>query len=119
MESRLEEILGIEDVKGVFLVSADGRVLAGLKAPGESPPEPGPEDWWPLVRAMRETREADLVFERSRLYVREASGDYLAVLMGHFAPVAKVRLNCDLLLPAIEKARGSRGLSRFFKRKKI
>lgn len=121
MKARLDDILANDDVLGVFLVSAEGRVLAGRHAPardGGPAPEPGPDDLKPLLEAMKGVREADLIFDRLRIYVREAGGDYLVVLMGHFAPAAMVRLDCDVLLPAIEKARGPKGLGRFFKRGK-
>jgi hypothetical protein len=36
--------------------------------------------------------------------------------MGLIAPCAVIRLNCDILLPALKDLRSTKGIKRFFKR---
>ena len=68
--------------------------------------------------SLKGIREAQLVYERSRIYVRETAIGYLMVLTGMFAPIAKIRLYCDVLLPALDEMKTGKGLKRFFKKRK-
>jgi hypothetical protein len=73
--------------------------------------------WSRILEAMQETREADLIFEKARLYIRKTDLGYLVVIMGLFAPAAMVRMNCDVLLPFLKQRGKSKGLRSFFKKK--
>jgi len=112
------DILGTEDVKGVMIFSFKGElVFKEFLTP--MPEEPESREWWPLfVDSLRGIREADIVYEKCRLYIRKTNLGYLFILMGLFAPVAMMRLNCDILLPSLEKVRQSKGLAHFFRKKK-
>lgn len=109
-----EVLMGDEGVTGVVLVSAEGAVLseagAGFPLPGDDDP------WAALARALPGTREAELVFEHRRLYVRRVDPGYLIVVMAASASAAMVRLQCDARAPSIRKAAGGGGLSRLFRR---
>jgi len=119
MEPDFQEILHLDDVKGILLVSQKGSLLyQQMTVPEVSSIRLESRDWSPFLKAMEGTREADFIFEKLRLYVRESAGGYILVLMGHFAPIAMVRLNCDILLPSLKQVHASKGLGRFFKRKK-
>jgi len=119
MEPDFQEILHLDDVKGIMLVSREGDLLYQQSmVPELSSVRLESRDWTPFLKALEGTREADFIFENVRLYVRESAGGYLMVLMGHFAPIAMVRLNCDILLPSLKQVHSSKGLGRFFKRKK-
>ncbi len=116
MEPDFNEILSLDDVKGVMVLSVEGRVLleqmidpALKKVKAES------EDWGPFLRALDGIREADFLLANLRIYIRQSAGGYILVLMGHFAPIAMVRLNCDIVLPSLKQAHASKGLGRFFK----
>jgi hypothetical protein len=39
------------------------------------------------------------------------------ILMGVFAPIAMVRLNCDILLPSLKKTATTKGWRNLFKKK--
>jgi len=56
------------------------------------------------------------VFERGQVYVRRTADGVLVVVMGLIAPCAVIRLNCDILLPALKEQRSTKGIKRFFKR---
>ncbi len=119
MEPSFDEILGLDDVKGVMVLSGDGQLLFQRIAKAEAGHgDLESKNWSPFLKALEGIREADFIFEHHRLYVRESAGGFILVLMGHFAPIAMVRLNCDIILPSLKQAHAAKGLGRFFKRKK-
>jgi hypothetical protein len=116
MKELFQDILEMEDVFGLMLFSFEGKLL--FKA-FPLPPSEDPEtrDWWPLFTASLDgVKEADLLFDHRRLYIRETDMGYLMVLMGSLTPTAMLRLNCDMLLPKLKEKRPARGLMRIFKR---
>jgi hypothetical protein len=117
MKAFFQDILDMEDVFGLMLFSFDGKLL--FKAfpfpPGE---DPETRDWWPLFTAsLGGVKEADLLFDHRRLYIRETEMGYLMVLMGSLAPTAMLRLNCDMLLPKLKEKRPTKGLLGIFKKR--
>lgn len=75
------------------------------------------KDFWEVfINAIKEIREADVVFEHQRIYIRRSEIGYLIILMDIYAPIAMVRLNCDIILPQLKNKKGSKGFMRFFKR---
>jgi hypothetical protein len=84
-------------------------------------------DWQALLASLGLTREADLIFEKGRIYIRKADEGMLVVTMGRIAPAAMIRLNCDILVSEFKKNKGSgkpfgsknlkpkKGLGRFFR----
>lgn len=118
MKELFRDILSIDDVIGVMLFSFKGELIfKEFLSPLSEEPET--REWWPLfIDSLQGVREADIVYENSRLYIRKTDLGYLLILMGLFAPVAMMRLNCDILLPTLEKVGVPKGLVRFFKKKK-
>lgn len=114
-ESVFKDILGIKDVRGVFMFSADNGVIHQDIAPGTAF-NMDAVDWQKAIEAFQGVREAELLFDNLRLYVRSLGTGYLCVVMGIYAPTAMVRLNCDLVLPALQKQKAAKGFKRFFKR---
>ncbi|MFO7784683.1 MAG: hypothetical protein ACQET7_13755 [Thermodesulfobacteriota bacterium] len=116
MEPDFNEILSLDDVKGVMVLSGEGRVLfERMIDPAFDRVKTKSKDWGPLLTALEGVREADFLLDNLRIYMRQSAGGYILVLMGHFAPIAMVRLNCDIVLPALKRKHGSKGLGRFFK----
>jgi hypothetical protein len=115
MENSFKEILNMEDVKAVLLFSMEGKLLfKHFHSPLSEEPEK--KDWWGLfIASLNGIREAELVFEKSRLYIRMTDLGYLFILLEPFAPMAMVRLNCDMLLPSLKQKKPSKGIGRFFK----
>jgi len=118
LKELFKDILSIEDVKGVMVFSFKGQLIfKEFLTPISQDPES--REWWPLlIDSLRGIREADIVYEKNRLYIRKTEIGYLLILMGLFAPVAMMRLNCDILLPSLKQAGASKGLSHFFKKKR-
>ncbi len=117
MKALFQDILDMEDVFGLMLFSFEGKLLF-KEFPLPPAEDPETRDWWPLFTASLDgVKEADLLFDHRRLYIRETDMGYLMVLMGSLAPTAMLRLNCDMLLPNLKEKRPARGLMRIFKRR--
>lgn len=115
MREIFKDILSMEGVKGVLLLSFNGDIIfKGFSAPLTQEPEN--KDWSHFIDSLNGIRETDLIFEKSRLYVRKTKVGYLLILMGSFVSAAMVRLNCDIALPALKPFKGSKGLKRLFKK---
>lgn len=116
MEPYFDEILSLDDVKGLIVLSGEGRVLfQRMIDPAFDRTKTESNNWVPLLRVLEDVREADFLLDNMRIYIRQSAGGYILILMGHFAPIAMVRLNCDIVLPLLKNANASKGLGRFFK----
>jgi len=117
MKALFRQILEIEDVQGVSLISFAGEVIYQEDSGVFTRDAEKSGVWGRLFKAMQGTREADLVFENMRLYIRRTELGYLIIVMGLFAPAAMVRMNCDMLLPALKRKGKFKGLRGFFRKK--
>lgn len=94
-----KNIKSLQDVLAVMLIGDDGNVLAssvGDAGAGLQGLETG--NWQALAQAFNGVKEAEILYENHRLFIKKAPAGFLVVVMGHFAPVAMVRLNCDVVL---------------------
>jgi hypothetical protein len=115
MRKHFKKLLTVEGVRGVMLFRPSGeRVFEEFGIGGGE--AVAAADWFGLVAPIGEAREAELVFERGRVYVRRTDDAVLVVVMGPIAPSAVVRLHCDILLPALRERQTDKGIRRFFKR---
>jgi len=116
MKELLGQILDIEDVRAVSLTSFSGEVIF-QEASSFFTREAENSGIWPRVfDAMGGIREADLIFEKIRVYIRRTDLGHLVVVMGLFAPAAMVRMNCDMLLPALKQKGKPKGLRSLFRK---
>jgi predicted regulator of Ras-like GTPase activity (Roadblock/LC7/MglB family) len=118
MEEFFKDILAIQGVKGIMLFSLDGDlVYRHFLDPWRFEPEK--KDWWGFfVYSLDGIKEAEMVYERERLYIRRAQEGYLVVLTNNAAPMAMIRLQCGILLSGDHDGSQQKGLSRFFRAKK-
>jgi hypothetical protein len=114
MRDLLNDILNMESVKGVMILSTDGDVLFNEMSSGIT--DPKGKEWAFFVDAMKDTSEAELVFSGARIYVRKSGTSYVVILTDLSVPMPMLRLNCDIMLPALKAAKGSKGIKGFFKR---
>ncbi len=71
MKEIFDDILAMEDVRGVVVFSFEGEILF-------MEPNLEIEKSLPLfIQALGDIREADLIFEKSRIYVRRTDTGYL------------------------------------------
>ena len=115
MQELFNDILQIEGVKGLILFSFTGDLIfKNFKHGGLETVED--RDWGPFIESLTGMREADLIFEKGRLYIRRNDMGYLVVLIGPFVPIAMIRLQCDIVLPSLKPAKKSKGIRRLFKK---
>jgi hypothetical protein len=115
MRELFGDILNMEGVKGLLLFSFTGEVIFKEFNPT---PVGGIEsyDWSLFIEVLTGMRETDLIFDKGRLYIRRTDAGFLVVLIGPFVPIAMIRLQCDILLPALKSTKATRGIRRFFKK---
>ncbi len=115
MRELFKDILNIEVVKGLMLLSFAGDII--FKQLNHVVHEDVENrDWRLFIESLTGMRESDLIFEKGRLYIRRTDIGYLVVLMGPFVPIAMMRLQCDILLPSLKPAKATKGIRRFFKK---
>jgi len=115
MQELFNDILRVEGVKGLMLFSSAGNLVFKNFKPG-SADALGDRDWAPFIASLAGVREADLIFEKGRLYIRRNDMGFLVVLIGPFVPIAMVRLQCDIVLPSLKSPPQKKGLRRLFKK---
>jgi hypothetical protein len=114
MRHLFERILQEDDIKGVILISKDGKVVFRefLGGAGHNLRDVAPLAATPL---LGKAKEVEFLYEHDRIYMRMFAAGLVIVWMGAFAPVAMIRLSCDVLVPSLEKALSSKGWRRLFK----
>ena len=115
MRDLFKDILNLEGVKGVVMFSNSGDLIFkefthALKR------DPENLNWHLLIESLDGMRETDLIFENGRIYIRKTDLGYLVILMGLFAPAAMLRLNCDILLPALAPAKPAKKWGLFLRK---
>ena len=115
MKELFADVLSMQGIKGVVLLSFQGDILYQESRAGDLS-NLQKVDWENILSTLEGTRETDLVFDQGRVYIRQTDLGYLLVPMSDQASVAMLRLNCDILLPALKPAKGPRSLKRLFKK---
>ena len=115
MRELFDDILNTDGVTGIMLFAANGELLFKefLTAPKEVPEQ---RDWRIIIESLEGIREADLIFEKGRIYMRRTEMGYLVILMALYVPIAMIRLNCDILLPSLQPPKHGRKFGRLFKK---
>jgi hypothetical protein len=114
MKELVQDIFDIGGVAQILLVAYDGGVI--IHESSQAIPEDRRNvDWASLANAVKGVKEADLIYETGRLYLRSTDAGILVVMMDATAPSAMVRLSCDLIIPALKETLPPKGLRRFFK----
>ncbi len=124
MESMFDEIFGVDGVHGLFLLSKDGSIVfKKFISPFDKLNNKKLDDFIgnsidldTLTQQFANSNESLLIYNQKRMYIKNAGDNYLFVLLDMFAPVAMVRLNCQLIIPEIEKMKSSKGIGRFFRK---
>jgi hypothetical protein len=112
MKGIFKDILAMEDVRGVVVSSLEGEILF-------AEPSLETDTALPLfIRTLGTVREADMIFEKSRIYVRRTDMGYLVIQLGLFASGAMLRLHVDMVLPSLKDRGKGKGLRSFFRRNK-
>lgn len=118
MKELFKEIMAIEDIHGVLFLSHEGETIFkefNVPVPKEKEMH---DSWHKIVKSFNGIREADLLLEKVRVYIRRSNMSYLVVIMGSFASAAMVRLSCDTILPSLSDAKAGKGFRQVFKRRR-
>lgn len=125
MESLFADIFSIEGVLGALYLTEDGATEFSKFMPPLSDTINEKNfinfvgssiDLQLLKDAIDDTNESLLIFEKNRLYIKKTMNGFVMIIMGMFVPVAMVRLNCQIIVPEIDKLKKQKGLGRFFKK---
>lgn len=114
MQELFKEILALQGVRGVMLISLTGEILYEEFGPPIDNLVQS-RDWRLFLKTMAAVNEMDLVFADGRLYGRRTTRGYILVVSSQFAPSAMIRLHCDILIPELAKIKPKKK-KRFFKR---
>ena len=125
MSALFDDLLAVEGVKGVMFFSAAGELLFEKSGAGGMD-KAAARDWQALLVSLDGAREADLIFEMGRLYIRKADGGHAGGDDGAHRPgrhdpfeLRHPALGIEKpqgLRPALSRARNAsaKGLGRFF-----
>ena len=58
-------------------------------------------DWEPFTIELTDVNDAELLYNNMRFYVKKSEAGFFIVILGYEAPISMVRLNCEILLPAL------------------
>jgi hypothetical protein len=117
MRELFADILQTEGVSGVMLFSLKGDLIF-KEFSSSANKDPEQQDWRSFIQSLEGMRETDLVFEKGRIYIRKTEIGYLLIWMALFVPIAMIRLNCDILLPALRQSIAGKKFSRLFKKRR-
>ena len=118
MRGLFNDIRNTDDFEGIMLFSSEGELMYQESLSALSKKIKNEEFWHAVVQSLSGIREAELVYEKNRLYIRKTGIGYLMIMTGMFAPIPKIRLYCDVLLPTLSEMKASKGLKRFLKKRK-
>jgi hypothetical protein len=60
-------------------------------------------NWAPFVLELSDVADAELYFDAAKFYIRKSNAAYLIVIMEDYTQLSMVRLNCEVLLPSLDK----------------
>jgi hypothetical protein len=116
MKEHFSDLLKTNGVEGVVFFSKKGDIIFEEFNDSATPEATRFDNWQAVASTIVNVREGDLIFERGRLYIRKTEKGFLLVVMSLATSIAMVKLNCDILLPHLNKSSESKGFKRFFKR---
>ncbi len=117
MQSMFMDLLTLQGMQGVFLLSSEGEVLYSHVTSKEARALQG-YDWAELAGSLKAVEDMDVIFDDRRMYLKRQDTYLLVLIMGLDAPVALSRMNSDVALAKVRKQAApakKKGLSRFFK----
>jgi len=120
MKDIFKDVLGIDGVHGLLVISDEGG-LTLTKFSNQFKDEEeklSRIDWAPFTIELTSVNEAELFYETTRFYVKKSEAGYLIVLLGYEAPISMVRLNCEIMLPLLDRMKPtSKKIGALFRKK--
>ena len=105
MKDIFKDVMGIDGVHGLMVVSNEGSVMMSKFASDFRGEEEklSQIDWKPFSIEMGNIKDAELIYDNARFYIKKSETGFLIVIIGDNAPISMVRLNCEILLPLLTK----------------
>lgn len=119
MKDIFKDILSIEGVHGVAVIDIQGGLLLSRFSDRYKDEESrlGRMDWSLLISELADTREAEFVFERRRLYIRKVQPGFFITVLDDIAPISMVRLNCEILQSSLDRIKPGGRIGQILKKK--
>lgn len=116
MDNLFNEIIDTYEVNGIVLLSTEGKVLYQSFKKERITGDYKTFNWIVLADSLGSFKEANLVFEKGRFYIRKIESGYLMVSMNENASMPMIKLNCDTIIPQLSRIKAKKGLLSFFNR---
>jgi hypothetical protein len=116
MKTIFKDILKTTGVRGVVLYSPKGEIAFRQVSDSNLQSPQFDAIMVQFIGTLVGIQEIEIVYERQKVYVRQTDVGYLLISMDLSAPMAMIRLNCDMAMPALKAANRPKGLARFFKK---
>ncbi|MFN2353434.1 MAG: hypothetical protein ABR512_02765 [Desulfopila sp.] len=114
MKKLFEDILSMDGVHGLILLSEEGKVLFESLDERRFLPENTTLSWNMILESLEDFREMDLLYEQGRFYMLKTGAGCLIISMRLDVSTAMVKLNCDIIVPELKKVKSGRGFKKFF-----
>ena len=115
MKKLFHDILDMDGVHGLVLLSEDGKILFESLESGTFSLQRSKLDWRAIIDSLGYFHEMDLMFEHGRCYLRKTETGYLLISMRPMISVAMIKLSCDIILPQLKKVKTGGGFRSFFR----
>lgn len=105
MKDIFKDVMGITGVHGLMVVTNEGGVLLSRFSPEFKSKEEklSQINWESFIIEMGSVKDAELVYDSARFYIKKSETGFLIVFIGDNASISLVRLNCEILLPQLPK----------------
>ena len=120
MKDIFKDVMGIEGVHGLMVVSKEGSLLLSKFSSDfrEEEEKLSQVNWEPFTIEMSTIKDAELIYDSARFYIKKSETGFLIVIIGDNAPISMVRLNCEILLPMLTKIQpASKRIGRILRKK--
>ena len=115
MRELMKDVIEIEGVNGVLIISDEGETLfkeisSNISVKFEE------VNWNFFIDSIREFREIELIYEKGLIYVRKIEFGFILVLIELYVQIAVIRLNCDIVLPSLQNLKSNKKYKKLFKK---
>lgn len=120
MKDIFKDVMGIEGVHGLMVVSNEGSLMMSKFSSDFRDEEEklSQINWEPFTIEMGSIKDVELIYDSARFYIKKSETGFLIVIIGDNAPISMVRLNCEILLPLLTKIQpASKRIGKIFRTK--
>jgi predicted regulator of Ras-like GTPase activity (Roadblock/LC7/MglB family) len=115
MKEVLKDILEIDGVNGVIILTDEGKTIFEEISPNSSMKLDDIE-WKLLIDDIQSYREIELIYENGLIYIRKIEFGFMVVLVDVYVQVAMIRLNCDIILSSLQDLKSNKKYKHLFKK---